>query len=154
MIIKNYYTKAAMLIVFLGLISAIQSCTKKNVLTDAKDDEDLVGAWKRAIPRSDQGDSVQTVAFYEGTLSTLKIDTYDTPGASTPASTLYKGTYNTNGAALYLKLNQKLNSTDPNSSGTPFDQTFFDKVPYKISPNLDTLTVTVGGTLKFTKVNQ
>lgn len=154
MFIKNYYAKAAMLFISLGLIAAIQSCTKKGELDEPKDDENLIGAWKRTIPRPALGDSVQTIAFYDGIFSTLKVDVYDTPGSTTPASTLYKGVYNTNGVVLYLKLNEKLNSTDPNSSGTPIDETFFDKVPYKINPTADTLTVTGSSTLKFVKVKQ
>ncbi|SDP48075.1 hypothetical protein SAMN05428975_1397 [Mucilaginibacter sp. OK268] len=152
--IKNYYTKAVMLVIALGLITAIQSCTKKSELPDASEDANLVGAWKRVIHRAPLGDSVQTVAFYEGQLSTLQTDVYATIAATSPTSTLYRATYNTNGTVLYVNLTQKLSSTDPNSSGTSISQVFFDKVPYKISTNLDTLTVTSGGTLKYIKVNQ
>lgn len=152
--IKNYYTKAAMLVISLGLITAIQSCTKKSELPDASEDVNLQGAWKRVIHRAPLGDSVQTISFYEGQFSTFQTDVYATIAASNPTSTLYKATYNTNGTVLYVNLTQKLNSTDPNSSGTSISQILFDKAPYKISGNIDTLTVTSGGTLKYVKVNQ
>ncbi|WP_183560960.1 hypothetical protein [Mucilaginibacter sp. SP1R1] len=152
--VKNYYTKAVMLFVSLGLLTAMQSCTKKSVLPDAKEDANLIGAWKRTIPRVAQGDSVQTLAFYDGTLSTLKIDVYPTPLTTTPTTTLYRGTYNTNTTQLYLKLNLKLDSTDPNGSGTAINQTFFDTTPYKISKDTDTLTVMSNTTLKYIRISQ
>ena len=152
---NNYFTKAAMLVILLGLITVVQSCTKTNQLSDASADPNLVGAWKRVIPRTPLGDSVQTIAFYDGAqFATLQTDVYATKVATSATSTLYKGTYNTNGTVVYLNLNQKLNSTDPNSSGSPISQLIFDKAPYKISGSLDTLTVTSGGTLKYIKVNQ
>jgi hypothetical protein len=153
--INNYYTKAVMLVISLGLITALQSCTKKSEITDASQDEDLVGAWKMTIHRAPLGDSVQTIAFYEGQFSTFQTDVYATPLATSATSTLYKATYNTGSSILYVNLNQKLSSLDPNSSGTPVNQTLFNKVPYKISTGLDTLTVTSGGNaLKYVKVKE
>lgn len=151
--IKNYYTKAAMLVVSLGFITALQSCTKdKNILPGSTEDKNLIGAWKRTIHRVAQGDSVQTLTFYEGTLtSSLLIDVYSTP-ASSANSTLYKGVFDTDGTALYVKLNQKQNSaTDLNGSGTPVSEVLFDTTPYKIDSS--TLSITAGSTvIKFTKV--
>ena len=152
--IKSYYTKAAMLVISLGLITAIQSCTKKSELPDATEDVNLHGAWKRVIHRAPLGDSVQTIAFYEGQFSTLQTDVYATLVATSPTSTFYRATYNTDGTLIYVNLTQKSNSADPNSSGTPISQLLFDKVPYKINSTLDTLTVTSGGTLKYVKLKQ
>jgi len=151
--IKNYYTKAVMLVVSLGFITALQSCTKKEtILPGSTEDENLIGAWKRTIHRVAKGDSVQTLGLYEGTFtSSLLIDVYATP-ASTATSTLYKGSFDTNGTALYVKLNQKQNSaTDLNGSGTPVSEVLFDTAPYKIVS--DTLNITAGSTvIKFIKV--
>lgn len=152
--INNYYTKAVMLVISLGLIMAIQSCTKKSELPDASEDVNLQGAWKRVIHRAPLGDSVQTIAFYDGQFSTFRTDVYATIGGSNPTSTLYRATYNTNGTVLYVNLTQKSDSTDPNSGGTPINQLLFDKVPYKINSTLDTLTVTSGGALKYVKLKQ
>jgi hypothetical protein len=152
--INNYYTKAAMLVILLGLITAIQSCTKKSEIPDASQDENLVGAWKMTIHRLPLGDSVQTLSFYEGQFATFQTDVYSTITAS-PTSTLYRATWNTGGSLVYVNLNQKLSSTDPNSSGTPISQLLFNKLPYKISTSLDTLTVTSGSNLlKYVKVKQ
>lgn len=153
--INNYYTKAVMLVISLGLMTAIQSCTKKSELPDASQDENLVGAWKMVIHRLPLGDSVQTLAFYEGQFATFQTDVYATPAATSATSTLYKATWNTGSSILYVNINQKLSSLDPNSSGTPVNQTLFNKVPYKTSTGLDTLTVTSGGSaLKYVKLKQ
>jgi hypothetical protein len=148
MSIKNYYTKAVMLFISLGLITAIQSCTKKPDIQG--EDTKLTGAWKRVIHRAPLGDSVQTIAFYEGNFSTFQTDVSATP-VGTPTSTLYRATYNTNGSQIDLVLNQKQNSLDANGPGTPISQVIFNKVSYKISLTQDTLTVTDGVALKYVK---
>ncbi|MDN5287437.1 MAG: hypothetical protein JWR38_3711 [Mucilaginibacter sp.] len=151
--IKNYYKQAVLLVLSLGFITIIQSCTKNDgVVAGSSPDTNLIGAWKTVISRFPKGDSVQTVAFYEGTpLASLTVDVYATPGSSA-TSTLYKGAYDTNGTQLYVKLNQKQDSaTDLNGSGTPVNQVLFDTVPYKITA--DTLSITSGSTtLKYIKV--
>ncbi|MGN8072758.1 hypothetical protein [Mucilaginibacter sp. SG564] len=153
--INNYYTKAVMLVISLGLITVLQSCTKSSELPDATDDTNLLGAWKMTIHRAPKGDSVQTVSFYEGQFATFQTDVYATPLTTSATSTLYKATYNTSGTVLYVNLNQQLSSLDPNSSGTPVNQTLFNKLPYKISASQDTLTVTSGSNaLKYVKVKQ
>jgi hypothetical protein len=146
--IKNYYTKAIMLVISLGFIIAIQSCTKKPDLQG--EDTKLTGVWKRIIHRLPLGDSTQIITFYEGDFSTFQTNVSATP-ASTPTSTLYRATYNTNGSQIFLILNQKQNSLDANGSGTPVNQVIFNKLPYKISVAQDTLTVTDGTAMKYVK---
>jgi hypothetical protein len=152
--IKIYYKQVAMLIISVGFITAIQSCTKNDgALPGTASDANLVGAWKTTISRFPKGDSVQTIGFYEGTsLASVTVDVYATPAATSATTTLYRAEYDSNGTQLYVKLNQKQNSaTDFNGSGTPVNQVLFDSAPYKITT--DTLKVTSGSTtLKYIKV--
>ncbi|MDR6944665.1 hypothetical protein [Mucilaginibacter pocheonensis] len=150
--IKNYYNKAVMLLASLGFIISLQSCSKdKGIIPGSNEDTNLFGAWKRTIHRTAQGDSVQTLSFYEGFLFALQTDASATP-VSTVNSTYFKGTFDTNGTQLYIKLNQKLNSSDLNGGGTTVNQVFLNTSPYKISS--DTLKITVGSEVqKYIKVN-
>lgn len=152
--IKNYYSKAAMLFVSLGFITALQSCSKDSgIIPGSSEDKNLIGAWKRTIRHTAKGDTVQTIAFYEGFLASLQEDVSATPiPGSTVTTSLYKGLFDTNGSQLYFKLNQKQNSTtDLNGTGTPVNRVLYDTTPYKISG--DTLKITVGSTLvKYLKV--
>lgn len=151
--IKNYYAKAVMLLASLGFIILLQSCSKeKRIVPGSNEDINLFGAWKRTIHRAAQGDSVETLSFYEGFLFVLQTDSYATPIASTANSAYFKGIFDTNSTQLYIQLNQKLNSSDLNGGGTAINQVFLNISPYKISA--DTLKITVGSEVhKYIKVN-
>jgi hypothetical protein len=153
--IRNYYTKAAMLVISIGFITALQSCSKDKGLIPggSKEDTNLYGAWKRTIHRVAKGDSLQTISFYEGFVSKLRTDVYATPlSTSITSSTYYRGIFDTNGSSLIFRLTQKQTSSDINSSTTPVSITLINTSPYKISANLDTLTISADTTFTYIKV--